>query len=212
MKNLEGKGKDLWLPLALDGLVLLLAIAAPIYSARQGGLATGMLGQLQYFYLLIAALLLLLLVRDLWCALREARKGGALLLAGKYLPEIQQGQLAYRCMFPILFVFLLAVRPKAGALCVLLSGAALYFTLSTRLIPLIKTPGIYENGIYFYAAFYPWSQVRSYHVRESFHTVKYNVANEQKKLFFTGDVVMAVEDTEKAAKLLKQKAAPQENN
>lgn len=205
MMNINGKGKEAVLPLLLDALVLLFAVAAPIYSAFKGGLSADMLGQLQYFYLIIAALLVLMLLRDVWSALREARKGGKQLLGGAYLPDALSGQMAYRCMFLLLFALIVVFRPKAGALCVLLSGAAFYFILDVRLITMTKKPGVYENGIYFYGTFYPWEKVRSYQVREAFSTVKFNVENEQKKLFYTGDVVIAVEDAEKSANLLAQK-------
>lgn len=209
MMNIKAKGKAAWLPLLLDVFVMISAVAAPIYSAFKGGLAADMLGQLQYLYLVLAAALALMPLRDVWCALREARKGGKLLLGGGYLPDDFSGQTAYRCMFLLLFVLIAVLRPKAGALCMLLSGAAVYFILDVRLVAMIKKPGIYENGIYFYGAFYPWEKIRSYQARASFNTVKINVENEQKKLLYTGDIVIAVDDAEKADSLLAQKVKHQ---
>lgn len=205
MKNETDGRNSLLLPVILDILVMLCAVAVPVYSAFKGGLNADMLGQLQYFYLILAVLLALMPLKDLFSTLREAKKGGKLLLGGKYLPDALRGQLVYRVMFLVLFAFVVIVRPKAGALCVLISGAAVYFTLDTRLVTAVKKPGAYENGIYFYGVFYPWEKVRSYQVRENFGTVKFNVSEEQKKLFYTGDIIVAVEDAQSAAHILAQK-------
>lgn len=210
MNHLDGKRKDILIPLIMDIIVILLAIGAPIYSAVLGGLAPAMLGQLQYFYLIISGILLLLLLRDVIGACREVKKAGKLLHGGKYLPGIMQDQMIYRCLFFVIFIFLLIFRPKAGALCVLLSAASLYFILDTRLILMMHQPGVYEKGIYFFGTFYAWEKIRSYNIRESHRNIKFNVSNEQKKLFFTGDVVIVMNDVKQAEPALKQHVTPKD--
>ena len=204
MNHLDGKRKDILIPLIMDIVVILLSAGAPIYSAVRGGLSPNMLGQLQYFYLLIAAILLILLLRDVISSHREAKKAGKLLYGGRYQPSVMQDQMVYRCLFLIVFIFLLIFRPKAGALCVLLSAAALYFILDMRLILMMHAPGIYENGIYFFGTFYSWDKIRSYNIREAHRNIKFNVSNEQKKLFSTGDVVIIMDDVNQTQPVLKQ--------
>ncbi len=204
MNHLDGKRKDILIPLIMDIVVILLSVGAPIYSAVRGGLSPNMLGQLQYFYLLIAAILLILLLRDVITSHREAKKAGKLLYGGRYQPSVMQDQMVYRCLFLIVFIFLLIFRPKAGALCVLLSAAALYFILDMQLILMMHAPGVYENGVYFFGTFYSWDKIRSYNIREAHRNIKFNVSNEQKKLFSTGDVVIIMDDVNQTQPVLKQ--------
>lgn len=204
MNHLHGERKSILIPLVMDVIVLLLAVASPIYSAVRGGLSPDMFGQLQYFYFLIAGILILLLLRDVFGSHKEAKSAGKLLYGGKYPPAVMQDQMVYRCLFLVTFIFLLIFRPKAGALCVLLSAAAFYFILDMRLILIMHAPGIYENGVYFFGTFYAWDKIRSYNIREAHGNIKFNVSGEQKKLFFTGDVVIIMDNVNQAQPTLKQ--------
>ena len=83
-------------------------------------------------------------------------------------------------------------------------SSALYFILDMRLILMMHAPGVYENGVYFFGTFYSWDKIRSYNIREAHRNIKFNVSNEQKKLFSTGDVVIIMDDVNQTQPVLKQ--------
>lgn len=210
MKRVSLPKKENILYTAVDCALTAAAVAAPIYSGFRGGLGLSMFGQPEYLYFIICALLVFLFLRDIIGASGSCKKAGKLLAGGKYLPAVLQNRGAYAAMFLVSFLFLVVIRPKMGALCVLLSTVTLYFVFDVRLILSLFEPGIYEKGVYFFGAFYPWENVRSYNIRQASGEVKFNVKNEQKKLLFSGDIVIKLDDTRRAESLLKNRVKARE--